>query len=59
MNPQLKFHNSRRGYLLCDVMRDRWTTEYVVMDQVSTRGGVASTRTKMVVESGSAKVAQG
>jgi len=59
VNPQLKFHNSRRGYLLCDVMRDRWTTEYVVMDQVSTRGGVASTRTKLVVESGSAKVAQG
>ncbi len=59
VNPQLKFHNSRRGYLLCDVMRDRWTTDYVVMDQVSTRGGVASTRTKLVVESGSAKVAQG
>lgn len=52
-NPQLKFHNSKRGYLMVDVTPERWQTDYIVMDQVSTRDGVASTRVKLVVENGS------
>jgi alkaline phosphatase D len=55
-NPQLKFRNSQRGYVVCDVTPDRWQTEFKVLDQVQNRNGVLSTRQTMVVEAGSARL---
>ncbi|MEZ0497071.1 alkaline phosphatase [Sphingomonas sp. IW22] len=58
-NPQLKFHNSRRGYLMCDVTHERWLTDYVVLDKVSERNSPATSRIKLVVEPGQAKLLPG
>ncbi|HZF43581.1 MAG TPA: alkaline phosphatase D family protein [Sphingomonadaceae bacterium] len=43
-NPQLKFVNDQRGYLTCDVSRDEWRTNFMVMDQVRVAGGKISKR---------------
>ena len=52
-NPaSLKWHNAQRGYVICDVGREQWTTEYKTIDRVSERGGVLSTRQRMVVTHG-------
>jgi len=51
-NPQLKFHNAQRGYLLCDVSHERWLADLVVLDKVSERGGTARSRKKFAVEPG-------
>jgi alkaline phosphatase D len=48
-NPQLKFINQQRGYVVCDVTPERWQSEFKVVDKVSTPGGVLSTRTKLAV----------
>lgn len=58
-NPQLKFHNSKRGYLMCDVTAERWLTDFVVLDRVSERGGTASSRRKLVVEAGRPGLVEG
>jgi alkaline phosphatase D len=36
-NPEMKFANDQRGYLLCNVSADAWQTEFKVVDQVTTR----------------------
>ena len=41
-NPQLKFINDQRGYLTCEVGRDEWRTNFMVVDRVSTPGGTLS-----------------
>lgn len=51
-NPELKFINDQRGYLVCEVTPDAWTTKARVMDQVSTPGGAISTRATMTVPRG-------
>ena len=51
-NPQLKFINDQRGYLVCDVTPDAWTTRFRVMDQVSTPGGTIATRASITVPRG-------
>ena len=28
VNPQLKFNNYQRGYIVCDVTPERWQTEF-------------------------------
>jgi alkaline phosphatase D len=48
-NPQLKFINQQRGYVVCDVTPERWQTEFKVLDRISTPGGTLSTRTKLAV----------
>ncbi|WP_396594182.1 alkaline phosphatase D family protein [Brevundimonas sp. R86498] len=55
-NPQLKFRNSQRGYVLCDVTPERWQTEFKVLDQVQNRNGVLTTRAKFAVEAGDARL---
>lgn len=52
VNPQLKWHNAQRGFVLCDVSHERWQTEFVTLDAVSTRGAEASSRMKLAVEPG-------
>lgn len=57
-NPQLKFVNSQRGYLVCDVTPERWLTEFKVLDRITTRGGTLSTRMKLAVEAGQPKLVE-
>lgn len=51
-NPQLKFINDQRGYLVCEVTPDAWMTHFRVMDRVSAPGGTISTRTTITVPRG-------
>ena len=51
-NEQLKFINQQRGYVICDVTKERWETTFRVIDKVTTPGGAISTRKKFVVEPG-------
>jgi len=55
-NPQLKFNNSQRGYLLCEVTPERFETAFRVLDKVSAPGGAVSTRARLVVPNGEAVV---
>jgi len=55
-NPQLKFNNSQRGYLLCEVTPERFETAFRVMDKVSAPGGTVSTRIKLAVPAGETMV---
>jgi alkaline phosphatase D len=51
-NPELKFVNDQRGYLICDVTNEAWRTQFKVMDRVSTRGGAISVRATAEVAHG-------
>jgi alkaline phosphatase D len=56
VNPQLKFNNAQRGYVVCEVTPERWRTDFKVLDQIHDRSGALSTRKSMVVEAGSARL---
>ena len=56
-NPFLKFNNAQRGYVVCDVTPEAWRTEFKVLDKVSERGGMLTTRAVYAVESGDGRVA--
>lgn len=49
-NESLKWHNSQRGYVICDVTSDQWISEYKTLDKVSSRGGQMRTRKRMAVQ---------
>ncbi|PZO34327.1 MAG: alkaline phosphatase, partial [Alphaproteobacteria bacterium] len=51
-NPQLKFRNSQRGYVVCDVTPERWQTAFKVLDQIQDRDGVLTTRETLAIEAG-------
>lgn len=51
-NPFLKFYNSQRGYVRCEITQDRWQSDYRVLDYVSKPGSPCRTRAKFVVENG-------
>ncbi|WP_432938144.1 alkaline phosphatase D family protein [Kribbella sp. CA-253562] len=51
-NPHVKYQNVQRGYLSCRLDADRWTSEFRVVDKVTTRGGAPSTHATLVVENG-------
>src|SRR3546814_16884656 len=34
-NPELKFANDQRGYVVCEVNREAWQTHYMVVDKVT------------------------
>lgn len=53
INPQLKFVNRQRGYMVCDVTPERWETSAMILDKVSAPDSKLSTRAKLVVASGS------
>jgi alkaline phosphatase D len=55
-NPFLKFNNAQRGYAVCDVTPERWQTEFKVLDKVSAKGGTLTTRAKLAVASGDARI---
>jgi len=51
-NPQLKFINNQRGYVVCDVNAERWVSEFKVLDRVTERGGSLTTRTRLAIAAG-------
>ena len=51
-NPGVKFHNQERGYVRCTVTSRDWTSDYVVVEDVTKPGGNSVTRTSFTVESG-------
>ncbi|MDP8917116.1 MAG: alkaline phosphatase D family protein [Pseudomonadota bacterium] len=55
-NPQLKFNNSQRGYLVCDVTPERWVSEFKVLDRVTERNGRLTTRARLAVEAGDPRI---
>ena len=57
-NPHLRFLNDQRGYVLCEVTPDLWTTTMRVMDRVRVPEGRISTRASFVVERGQAGAKQ-
>lgn len=58
-NPCVKFYNAERGYVLCELTKDQWKSDYRVVDEVLTPGGKISTRATFVVEAGNPKVMVG
>jgi alkaline phosphatase D len=53
-NPHVHFFNSQRGYVRCEVTRERWRSDYRVLPYVSKPGAPIETRASFVVESGRA-----
>jgi alkaline phosphatase D len=55
-NASLKFVNRQRGFMLCDVTRDRWETSVHVLDKVSAADGAISRRARIQVAPGTNRV---
>ncbi|PKP88295.1 MAG: alkaline phosphatase [Alphaproteobacteria bacterium HGW-Alphaproteobacteria-17] len=55
-NPELKFANDQRGYLVCEVGREAWQTHFMVVDKVTTPVNTLSKRATAVVENGVAGI---
>ncbi len=55
-NPFVKFHNTERGYVRCEVTPQSWRTDYRTVDFVTKAGSPVHTRASFVVESGKAKL---
>jgi alkaline phosphatase D len=51
-NPWVRFCNTQRGYVLCDLTKDTLRTDYRVVDFVSRPGAQVKTRASFVVENG-------
>ena len=51
-NPHLKWQNNRRGYVVCRVADDAWTTDYRTVQYVTKPGSPVDTPTKWRVEHG-------
>jgi alkaline phosphatase D len=49
-NPHCRMINDQRGYLLCTVTPESWTSEFKVLDYVSRPGSPIQTRARFVVE---------
>lgn len=51
-NPCVKFHNRERGYVRCVISPGTWTSDYVVVEDVTKPRGKVLTRASFVVEAG-------
>lgn len=49
-NPHMKFHNSQRGYVRCNVTKESWHTDFRVLPYVTKPGAPISTRASFIVE---------
>lgn len=56
-NPQLKFINDQRGYAVCELNRDEWRTDFMVLDKVTSRDGTISKRASATTARGPANLA--
>jgi alkaline phosphatase D len=53
-NPQVRFHNSQRGYVRCVITPKEWMSDYRIVPYVSRPGAPIQTRASFVVEAGRA-----
>jgi alkaline phosphatase D len=51
-NPQIKFYNTQRGYVRCEITGEKLTADYRVVEKVSVPESQAFTRATFVVEAG-------
>ena len=51
-NPHVKFYNSQRGYVRCELTRQSLTADFRVVEKVSVPDSPVSTRASFVVENG-------
>jgi len=51
-NPQVKFYNGKRGYVVCGVRKNRFDAAYRVVDRVTAPGAPVRTLANFVVEDG-------
>ncbi len=51
-NPHIKFFNSQRGYVRCDLTPKRWQTDYRIVASVTKPDEPITTRASFVVENG-------
>ncbi|MEZ5934497.1 MAG: alkaline phosphatase D family protein [Alphaproteobacteria bacterium] len=51
-NPHMTFFNDQRGYMLCEVTPNLWTTRYRTVDFVSRPGAPIRTRRSLAIEAG-------
>ncbi len=49
-NPHVQFMNDRRGYIVCDVTPQTWTTHYRVLDKVTTPNGQLTTTASFAIQ---------
>ena len=57
-NPFIKFHNRQRGYVRCTLTQKTWTSDYMVVDKVTTPDGKVTKRTSLILENGSPIIRQ-
>jgi alkaline phosphatase D len=53
-NPHIKFYNSQRGYVRCDITPQHWKTDFRIVAAVTKPDEPISTRASFVVENGKA-----
>ncbi|HEY4359213.1 MAG TPA: alkaline phosphatase D family protein [Acidobacteriaceae bacterium] len=53
-NPQVKFHNSQRGYVRCTITPKEWKSDYRIVPYITKPGAPIQTRATFVVEAGHA-----
>ena len=53
-NPQLKWHNARRGYLSCHVTPDAWQTDYRTVPYITRPDAPLETPARFRLEHGRA-----
>src|SRR5215470_6226461 len=51
-NPQVKFHNSQRGYVRCSIIFRQMISDYRIVPYVTKPGAPIETRASFVVEAG-------
>ncbi|MEQ7010554.1 alkaline phosphatase D family protein [Actinopolymorpha sp. B17G11] len=51
-NPHMKFHNSQRGYVRCEVSPETWRTDYRIVPYVSQPGAPLETAARVHLEAG-------
>ncbi len=50
-NPQVKFHNSQRGYVRCELTPRLWTTDFRIVPYVTRPNSPVQTRATFIIES--------
>ena len=55
-NPCVKFHNTERGYVRCEVTAERWRADFRTVPYVSRRGAPLTTRASFEVAAGAPRL---
>jgi alkaline phosphatase D len=51
-NPHIKFANAQRGYVRCNLTKERWQTDFRIVPFIDKQGAPIRTRASFVVENG-------